>query len=103
MRPPAWLGKDELAEWYSVRNRLKGVDLLDSLDTETLAIYCHTYVLYQKTARNIQSAEDLKLMQGLRDDFLKYADRLGLTPGSRARLAKKRAEKVEDEFGEAFD
>ena len=111
IKRPARIGKDTGAKryWSSVLKDMEGLSILDALDANTLAIYCEkcarrdemqTY--YQKLRQ--QYAEDpenatIKLMikldaeiKGSEDAILTYAGKLGLTPESRSRLAKRLAE-----------
>ena len=44
----------------------------------------------------------IKAMQAWSRIIVSYAEKLGLTPGGRARLAKRKAEKMLDPFAESF-
>lgn len=118
MRPPDWLKENEPAMkvWDSIIRKLKGIELLDNLDTELLAIYCDSLVQYrhltwvwshpgkiQDDGEKPQPMDDLlKAVQAQARIVKMYAEMLGLTPGGRARLAKKKAEKVDDPFADSF-
>ena len=88
--------------------------LLDVLDTDALAIYCAKlarrddlqaqYLAWRDRYDEDPVNATLKVMIGLSDslqsverDVLSYANKLGLTPESRARLAKRLAEQDEDD------
>jgi phage terminase small subunit len=96
LRCPAWLMTDDKKEARAVWNRVKrqaaDFDLLDELDADMLGIYCDAVVKYQTTG-----------MQSWARIVAQYADRLGLTPAARVRLAQKRAAEIVDEFGDTFD
>jgi len=103
--PPEWLGKDAIKIWEKVLLDVAGVDLLDNLDGDTLAIYCDAVVKYRKLAGRSRLTIDMtKSLQAWARIIAQYADKLGFTPAARARLIKKRAEeKSKDNFGEEFD
>ena len=93
---------------------MQGLDILDVLDTDALAIYCAKlarrddlqaqYLAWRDRYDEDPVNATLKVMIGLSDslqsverDVLSYANKLGLTPESRARLAKRLAEQDEDD------
>lgn len=98
--------------WKSILKKLKGIDLLDDLDSELLAIYCDALVNYRQCSRGMRiigqdgeivAAEDrIKTTQAWARIVTAYADKLGLTPGGRARLAKRKAEQTLDPFTAEF-
>jgi phage terminase small subunit len=96
LRCPAWLmtddKKDARAVWNRVKKQAAEFDLLDELDADMLGIYCDAVVKYQTTG-----------LQSWARIVASYADKLGLTPSARARLAQKRAAEAVDEFGDEFD
>ena len=106
---PAWMSKAARVIWDKKVAEIKGLkagnELLDALDSEVLALFCDAVVMYQKIATKKRlKVDDHKLMQTYMLRVLGYSERLGFTPGARARLIKKRAEASEkDEFGEKFD
>jgi len=114
LRPPAWLEGESLKVWKDIKKKLVGIELLDNLDTELLAIYCDAIVHYRDATKLIRAGavneageqvfneELMKSCQAWARIVTAYAEKLGLTPGGRARLAKKKAEKVIDEFGDRF-
>lgn len=112
LRMPAWLSEDARKVWARVRRETRDLELLINLDAEMLAIYCDAVANYQKLSKGmVITDEDGK--QIARKDVIKaaqswarivasYADKLGLSPAARARLAKKIAEEETDPFGEEF-
>lgn len=104
MRVPPWLSEAARHVWRNVIRRAKGLDLYDLLDTETLAVYCDAVAKYQELSSVPNPSMDtIKLTQAQSRIIAQYADKLGLTPQSRARLIKKRADEILDEFGAEFD
>lgn len=102
--PPSWLSKEALAVWKRVTRSLEGIELLDNIDTELLAVYCDTYAKYKKlTVQQVMTEDDVKALQSYARLIKSYADSLGLSPAARARLVKKKAEEPTDPFGKAFD
>lgn len=122
--PPAYVAKGDRAAlryWTQVLDRLAtaNVELLDDLDSEVLGLYCsmlsrrdRTCKMYKKLAsltktKGLDVAELLDLTAQMQDLdsqlrsqerlILQYADRLGLTPASRAGLAKKKAAEAADD------
>ncbi|MCI0549886.1 MAG: P27 family phage terminase small subunit [Anaerolineae bacterium] len=109
IEPPIWLSKAARLVWDKKVAEIHGLNagsgLLDALDSEVLALFCDAIVMYQKIAKRKRlKVDDHKLLQTYMLRILGYSERLGFTPGARARLIKKRAEGGEkDEFGEKFD
>jgi phage terminase small subunit len=103
--PPEWLHRDAIVEWNKALANIEGLDLLDNLDGDALAIYCDAKIKYRKlSTRSRLTAEGTKSLQAWARIIIQYADKLGFTPAARARLVKKRAdEKPKDTFGEKFD
>jgi len=112
LRAPEWMSDDAREVWEGVKRKLRGIEMLDNLDAELLAVYCDAVVHYRNASRALNLVDDnglstatvdqVKAAQAWARIVATYADRLGLSPGARARLAKKRAEKTVDEFGETF-
>jgi P27 family predicted phage terminase small subunit len=112
---PDWLSPAALEIWKKVKKQVVGLDLLDNLDTEMLAIYCDAVAQYRVETEKLRrfTREDGEVID--RGDMIKavqswarivstYAEKLGFTPSGRARLIKKRAEEIErDRFGDEFD
>jgi len=109
IKAPVWISKEGLKIWDKKLAEIKGLnastELLDALDSEILALFCDAVAHYKKIAlKNRLKIDDHKLMQTYMLRIQGYSERLGFTPGARARLVKKRAEGPEkDEFGEKFD
>ena len=92
--------------WDRVLQDMEGVDILDRLDTDMLETYCRQLVRAQELRENLagqlraeilakSTVDLLKELRGLETTLLQYATRLGLTPESRARLARRAAEQEE--------
>ena len=99
--------------WKNVLARMEGLVILDDLDSDTLGVYCVMMARYEtqckllalaskalKDAKSDPSAvaeatEKLDAvsskMQSLERNILQYAEKLGLTPSGRIRLAQRRA------------
>lgn len=115
LHPPAYIREDKRAGkyWRAVLKRVKDVDLLDDLDSDTLALYCSMLSrrdaldeVYREVLTGLQGSstaeQRLELMETLdgviaklqahEKTVLQYAEHLGLTPSGRARLARKRAD-----------
>lgn len=97
LNPPKYLKDDEVAldYWKKTVKRMRGISLLDDVDTEMLAIYCQLLsrrdYLVSRFAE-VPNDDNLKNLQAQERIIVQYAEKLGLTPNGRARLAKKRAE-----------
>lgn len=103
LRVPDWLSEEARKVWYNVIRRAKKLELYDMLDTETLGLYCDAVVQYKELSEmKAKSVDDIKAMQAWARIIVGLADKLGLTPQSRARLIKKKADEILDEFSE-FD
>lgn len=94
--PPEWLSRDEIRLWNKTLaqvKKLKVADmLLDNMDFDLLAAYCNAVVRYRKISRKKTmplSNDDIEMLQGWSRIILSYADKLGFTPTSLARLKKK--------------
>lgn len=115
LTPPPYVKADEIAYgyWKSTVRRMRGITLLDDLDSEMLAMYCQILsrrdVLSEvwRTAMETAKASGdqttaLAAMETLKDVLqrleaqerlaIQYGEKLGLTPSGRVRLAKRRAE-----------
>jgi P27 family predicted phage terminase small subunit len=106
--PPSWMSKKAREVWDQKIKQVDGLkaanELLDVLDTELLAIYCDACVQYRETAElKTKTSDDIKALQAWSRIVNSYAERLGFTPTSRARLVKKIADKSKDKFGSKFD
>lgn len=115
---PAIMTKNAAAGryWKKVLERMQGLVILDDLDSDALGVYCVMMARYEQqcklltmVSKQLKSAKDDpeaaaeavdKLdavngkMQSLERNILQYAEKLGLTPSGRIRLAQKRAEQA---------
>ena len=116
LKRPKLISQDKAAakHWNRILRDMDGLEILDTLDSDVLAIYCAKLARRDDLQSQYLEArarydEDpgnliLKSMIGLSDalqsvekSLLDYASRLGLTPESRARLARRQAEQEEDD------
>lgn len=97
--------KDARKYWKKTLKELEGVILLDNSDAEVFGQYCIMLSRHAKfiTAFNSRIDEDgtiddgmLKRIESTEKLIIIYAEKLGLTPNSRMRLAKRIAEETED-------
>lgn len=109
--------------WRQITRRMEGLELLDGLDSEMLGAYCVMLARAEQlnrvcaqVSKELERAgetgavlEGLARLDGvvaklhtLERNLLQYAERLGLTPNGRARLARKRAEAAVDPDGDLF-
>ena len=103
-----------LKHWKRIMKDMKGLDILDALDADALGIYCAKlarrddlqarYLELRAGYEREHDAVVLKMMlkisaelQSVEAQLLAYASRLGLTPESRLRMARRAAEPVEDD------
>ena len=115
---PAIMTKNAAAGryWKKVLDRMQGLVILDDLDSDALGVYCVMMARYEAqckllalVSKQLKEAKDdpeavaeavSKLdtvagkMQSLERNILQYAEKLGLTPSGRIRLAQKRAEQA---------
>ena len=120
MEKPAIMTKNAAAGryWKKVLARMDGLVILDDLDSDALGVYCVMMARYETQCRLLASAskalKDAKSdpeavadavskldtvsgkMQSLERNILQYAEKLGLTPSGRVRLAQKRAQAAAD-------
>ena len=100
--------------WKQILERMEGYAILDDLDSETLGVYCSMLAREELLSKQLavaargigklkddpQAMTDLlgkidtmnSKLQSLERNILQYAEKLGLTPTGRVRLAQKRAE-----------
>ena len=101
--------------WKRTLERMEGLCILDNLDSDALGVYCVMMARYQQQCKLLNAAskalktaakEDPEAvadavaqmdavsakMTTLEKNILQYADKLGLTPTGRVRLAQKRAQ-----------
>lgn len=115
---PAIMTKNAAAGryWKKVLDRMQGLVILDDLDSDALGVYCVMMARYEAqckllalVSKQLKEVKDdpeavaeavSKLdtvagkMQSLERNILQYAEKLGLTPSGRIRLAQKRAEQA---------
>lgn len=120
MERPALMTKNAAAGryWKKVLERMDGLVILDDLDSDALGVYCVMLARYEtqckvlaQSIRNLKDAKDdpevvadavsrldavSGKMQSLERNILQYAEKLGLTPSGRVRLAQKRAQAAAD-------
>lgn len=118
LEKPAIMVKNTAAAryWKKVLERMDGLVILDDLDSDALGVYCVMMARYEQqcklltlVSKQLRNAKDdaekisdavSKLdavsgkMQSLERNILQYAEKLGLTPSGRIRLAQKRAEQA---------
>ena len=113
-KKPKLINQDKAAgkHWSRILKDMDGLEILDVLDTDALAIYCAKlarrddlqtrYLQVRDEYAGAPTDATLRNMIGLSSelqsverDLLAYASKLGLTPESRARLAKRMAEQTE--------
>ena len=116
MEKPAIMTKNAAASryWRKVLERMEGFAILDDLDSDALGVYCVMMARYETQSKVLsQVIRQLKdaggdpetvadavskldavsgKMQSLERNILQYAEKLGLTPSGRVRLAQKRAQ-----------
>ena len=121
VRAPKSLRTDKAAKryWKDTLERMDGLQILDVLDTDMLAVYCRMMSRHDDLLEEYGSIrarlEDEGLPSELRAGFdkaltavckqlketentiLSYATKLGLTPDGRARLARRAAAETEEE------
>jgi len=102
LRCPKWLDDDARKIFEETKHRLKGLQLLDNADVEMLGIYCDAVAKYRAASKMLTSLDekglplagedDIKACQSWARLIASYAEKMGLTPTARARLAKRKAE-----------
>lgn len=102
LKMPAYVKEDPAAQayWKQLLKAMNGISLLDDVDVEMLGRYCQLQsrldtlndLLSAKLANNLYDDELLKRIEAAERNLLSYAQKLGLTPDGRARLAKRKAE-----------
>jgi phage terminase small subunit len=100
---PESLSKEAKVIWNRVLKSVEGLELLDNIDTELLESYCDVVAKKRTLAKKNMDVDDIKAYQAYVRLQKALADSLGLSPASRARLVKKKADEIEDNFGKEFD
>lgn len=113
--PPALMRGTPAAKkyWDQILSRMEGYAILDDLDSDTLGIYCMQLARYDALCKDLKKARHtlasvenpsavesalgrvdtlMGKLQRMETNILQYAEKLGLTPTGRVRLAQKRAE-----------
>lgn len=117
LRMPGWLGEDAQAIWKKTIRDMKGLDILDRVDEDLLATYCDAVARYREATQRVadegfttHSAQGgltvspyVRAAQSYARIMMQYADKLGLSPNSRARLAKKIADEEADANADLFE
>lgn len=92
--------------WKKTVALIKGLDLLDNADADMLGRYCTMSARMDMLERMMESSIDtvrtvdekiLTRIESTERNLLNYAEKLGLTPTSRARLAVKKAQKKKED------
>lgn len=101
MTMPEWLKHPEKERakqvWVKTLNSVQDIELFSNCDSEMLATYCDICVQYEDaTLRQLPYPKDIERLSKLK---MTYAEKLGLTPTSRARLVVSRSKKSENEAG----
>lgn len=102
LRCPKWLDDDARKIFEETKKRLKGLELLDNADVEMLGIYCDAVAKYRAASQMLAKLDENGLPLAGKDEtescrswarlIASYAEKMGLTPTARARLAKRKAE-----------
>jgi len=107
--PPIWVSESAREIWDKKIKEIAGLsggkDMLDTLDSEILALFCEGVANYKKISnKKYLSKDDHRILQTYMRRILEYSERLGFTPDARSRLIKRGADiPPKDEFGEKFD
>lgn len=106
---PEWLSEDARLIFEDTKRKLRPLKILDPADTNSLALYSDLLSKFKKMSQRVEDEEmsDLdfvKVSQAWLPKIRSYEDALGLTPISRARLAKKKADQEPvDDFEEMLN
>jgi len=94
LKAPKWLSAEAKAVFDRTKAQLRELGILDSIDAEPLAMYADAVVKYRTMAKAMdpEDTKAMAAMQAWSRLALSYAEKLGISPQARARLAKKRAE-----------
>jgi phage terminase small subunit len=105
LKAPEWLTPEAKKVFEDTRRRLHGLKLLDTADVDLLAMYSDAIARYQSAVKEIgASIGGSQIAQAWSRVALSYADKLGLSPTARARLARKKAERQpQDELALLLD
>ncbi len=117
LKMPVWLDDEGRRIWKKTIKDMAEFDVLDNVDSDSLAIYCDAVARYQEatlkvrengyTTENAQGTESVspyvRAAQSYARVVMQYADKLGLNANARARLAKKKADGGNDPNADLFD
>jgi P27 family predicted phage terminase small subunit len=114
LRCPKWLDQDAREIFEATKKRLRGLQLLDNADVELLGIYCDAVAKYRMASEMLARVNENGILVADKDEInaaqswarlvAAYAEKLGLTPTARARLAKRKAEREPaDELEQLLD
>jgi phage terminase small subunit len=92
IQAPGWLGEEALKLFEVTKRRLRDMEILDTADTDLLAMYADALARYQKAVGEAVEAKDVAAVQAWSRLALSYAEKLGISVSARARLARKKAE-----------
>jgi P27 family predicted phage terminase small subunit len=103
LRMPEWLSEDAAAIWKATRRKLAGIDLLDNTDSDLLAVYCEAYAHFQAASQVLSKArrenrpttkDEVTAAQSWGRLVGSLAEKLGLSPTGKARLARRKAQET---------
>jgi len=94
VKAPAWLGEDAMLIFERTKRRMRTLGILDDLDADPLALYASAQAKYISMMKSIEPGDTkgMTVAQGWSRLAQSWAEKLGITPQARARLAKKAAE-----------
>jgi P27 family predicted phage terminase small subunit len=94
---PDWLSVEARQIFESTKRQLRGLQLLDNVDANLLALYADAVARYQSAVKALKDDSDPKEItaaQSWSRLALSFAEKLGISISARARLAKKAAEQT---------
>lgn len=97
IRAPKWLTPQARRIFDATKRQMRGLELLDNVDAELLALYADAVARYQSMVKTIDPV-DTKAVQAAQSWSrlaLSFSEKLGISPTARARLAKKKAEQAQ--------
>jgi P27 family predicted phage terminase small subunit len=93
---PDWLSEGARKIFESTKRKLRGLDLLEPVDADLLALYADAVSRYHDSLYELigplVDPRSSTVAQAWSRLALSYAEKLGIGPNARARLAKKKAE-----------
>lgn len=101
-QPPAYLDDVALAEWHSLAPELHRIGVLTIVDRTALAAYCESFSQFVRASETLRAEGDVTIgahggqvahpcvaiANQAKSMMHKYLIEFGLTPASRAKLAK---------------